>query len=86
MERRHNIVEDASAKALGHRAEWCVKGTLVTKQTKRQWMIQTESMSSSLKSREESMNLHWKRGESESRKKKGKGKGEGNKNAGSAGI
>ena len=30
MERRYNIVEDVSAKALGHRAEWCVKGTLVT--------------------------------------------------------
>ena len=28
--RRHDIVGDASAKALGHRAEWCVKGTLVT--------------------------------------------------------
>ena len=24
------MVGDASAKALGHRAEWCVKGTLVT--------------------------------------------------------
>ena len=31
VERRHDIVGDASCQGpLGYRAEWCVKGTLVT--------------------------------------------------------
>ena len=29
VERRYNIIGDVSAKALGYRAEWYIKGTLV---------------------------------------------------------